>query len=254
MLMQLTTPQIKALTSSLPGAKFAPYRRVFGGDTKQASQLFLLDCALAGAFQELLRIVELAMRESMHRELTNTYGQWWMFTQEILDDHGRATIAKAAKRAGGPKAPPGKIIAEINLGGWVAMLQQGGLLTHQKHQFINYHESLWKPALNKAFLNGAPGQDEVANVAQRLRHLRNRVAHHESLVFGITQTGIKIKGLKVKQRPESAYRDICVLAGFMNTDLAAWLSACKDVELILEHPLMVKAQLFSENIPEYCLI
>lgn len=87
MLMQLTSPQSQALASSLARTKFAPYRRVFGGDTRQAVQLFLLDCALAGAFQELLRIIELAMRESMHRELTNTYSDWWMFTQEILDDH-----------------------------------------------------------------------------------------------------------------------------------------------------------------------
>ena len=84
--------------------------------------------------------------------------------------------------------------------------------------------------------------------------MRNRVAHHESLVFGITQTGMQIGGLKVKQRPENAYLDICVLAGFMNTDLAAWLSACKDVELILEHPLMVKAQSFSKNISNYYFI
>ena len=253
MLTQLTPPQIQALTSSLARAKFAPYRRVFGGDTKQASQLFLLDCALAGAFQELLRIIELTMRESMHRELTKTYGGRWMFTKEILNKHGQAIIAKAGRRAG-PKAQPGKIIAEIPMGGWVAMLQQGGFSSDEKQRFIDYSETLWDPALCKAFANGAPEQAEVAKIGQRLRHLRNRVAHHESLVFGITQTGMQIGELKVKQRPESAYRDICTIASFMNTDLAAWLSACKDVELILEHPLMVKAQRFSENIPKYCMI
>lgn len=253
MLTRLTAPQIKALASSLARDKFAVYRRVFGGDTKQASQLFLLDCALAGAFQELLRIIELTMRESMHRELSNTYGSWWMFTKEILNKHGQTTIAKAAKRAG-TNALPGKITAEINMSGWVAMLQQGGFSSDGKQRFIDYRETLWGPALSKAFSNGAPEQAEVAKIGQRIRHLRNRVAHHESLVFGITQTGMRIGELKVKQRPESAYRDICAIASFMNTDLAAWLSTCKDVELILQHPLMVKAQRFSENIPEYHLI
>ena len=142
---QPTTIQINALASSLARDKFAPYRRVFGGDTKQASQLFLLDCALAGAFQELLRIIELTMREAMHRELTNTYGHQWMFNKEILDNHGQATIAKAVRQAG-PKARPGNIIAEIPLGGWVAMLQQGGLFTDTKHKFIDYSETLWGPA------------------------------------------------------------------------------------------------------------
>lgn len=141
MLTQLTPPQVEALTSSLARAKFAPYRRVFGGDTKQATQLFLLDCGLAGAFQELLRILELAMRENMHRELTKTYGDWWIFNPDILDAHGRASIIKAVKRAGN-KAPPGKIIAEINMGGWVAMLQQGGLSSDEKQKFIDYSISL----------------------------------------------------------------------------------------------------------------
>lgn len=208
---------------------------------------------MAGAFQELLRIIELTMREAMHRELTNTYGHQWMFNKEILDNHGQAIIAKGVRQAG-PKARPGNIIAEIPMGGWVAMLQQGGLFTDTKHKFIDYSETLWRPALCKAFANGAPEQVEVAKIGQRLRNLRNRVAHHESLVFGITQTGMRIGELKVKQRPESASRDICAIASFMNKDLAAWLSACKDVELILEHPLMVKAQRFSENIPEYHLI
>lgn len=250
MLSQLTPPQVQALTSSLARAKFAPYRRVFGGATKQASQLFLLDCALAGSFQELLRIIELTMRESMHRELTNTYGHRWMFTQEILNKHGQAMIANAVTRVG-PKAQPGQIIAEITLGGWVAMLQQGGFSSDQKEKYVDYSKTLWTPALNKAFSNGAPEQTDVAKIGQRLRYLRNRVAHHESLVFGITQTGIKLLGLKVKQRPESAHRDICALAGFMNTELGAWLTACRDVESILAHPLMVKAQNFSENNSEY---
>ena len=253
MLTQLTNFQTQALASSLARDKFAPYRRVFGGDTNQASQLFQLDCALAGAFQELLHIIELTMRESMHRELRNTYGHQWMFIKEIMDNHGQATIAKAVRRAG-PKARPGKIIAEITMGGWVAMLQQGGFSSDEKQKFIDYNKTLWGPALCKTFSIGAPEQVDVAKVGQRLRHLRNRVAHHESLVFGITQTGMEIGGLKVKQRPENAYLDICVFAGFMNTDLAAWLSACKDVELILEHPPMVKAQSFSENTPNYYFI
>lgn len=253
MLTQLTSLQTQALTSSLSRAKFTPYRRVFGGDTKQASELFLLDCALAGAFQELLRIIELTMRESMHRELAIAYGDWWILNPNILDDHGRISVAKAVKRAG-KKASPGQIIAEINMGGWVAMLQQGGFSSDEKKGFIDYNETLWKPALYRSFSNGAPEQGDVARVAQRLRHLRNHVAHHEALVFGIMQTGIRIDGLRVKQRPAEAFLDICTLAGYLNSDLAAWLTACKDVELILENPLMVKAQHFSKNIPEYYLI
>lgn len=253
MLIDPTFQQMQSLASAIAREKFTLYRRVFGGDTKQATQLFLLDGALAGAFHELLRILELTMRESMHRELKNAYGELWMLNKKIFDENTQMTMAIAAKRAA-PSRVPERIIAEITLGGWVALLQHGGFAATDKRRRINYKETLWRPALSRSFANGKPKQDEVAKVAQRVRYLRNRVAHHESLAFGITQTGQRMDGLRVKQRPENAYQDICVLAGFMNTDLAAWLSGCKDVELILEHPLMVNAQRFSENIPEYHLI
>lgn len=63
-------------------------------------QMQALTSSLAGAFQELLRIIELTMRESMHRELTITYGEWSIFNPDILDDHGRTSTTKAVKRAG----------------------------------------------------------------------------------------------------------------------------------------------------------
>ena len=68
MLTHPTPQQMQSFASVLAREKFAPYRRVFGGDTRQGTQLFLLDGAFAGAFHELLRILELTMRESMHRE------------------------------------------------------------------------------------------------------------------------------------------------------------------------------------------
>lgn len=253
MLTHPTPQQMQSFASVLAREKFAPYRRVFGGDTRQGTQLFLLDGALAGAFHELLRILELTMRESMHRELKRVYGESWMFNQEIFDENSQMTMATAAKRAA-PSRAPEKIIAEITLGGWVALLQHGGFAATDRRTRVVYRETLWRPALCRSFANGKPKQEEVAKVAQRVRHLRNRVAHHESLAFGITQTGQRIDGLRVKQRPAGAFRDICTLAGFLNTDLAAWLSACKDVELILAHPLMVKAQRFSERISKYRLI
>ena len=253
MLTHPTPQQMQSFASVLAREKFAPYRRVFGGDTRQGTQLFLLDGALAGAFHELLRILELTMRESMHRELKRVYGESWMFNQEIFDENSQMTMATAAKRAA-PSRAPEKIIAEITLGGWVALLQHGGFAAADRRTRVVYRETLWRPALCRSFANGKPKQEEVAKVAQRVRHLRNRVAHHESLAFGITQTGQRIDGLRVKQRPAGAFRDIYTLAGFLNPDLAAWLSACKDVELILAHPLMVKAQRFSERISKYRLI
>ena len=192
--------QIQSFASLLAREKFAPYRRVFSGDTRQGTQLFLLDGALAGAFHELLRILELTMRESMHRELKKAYGESWMFNQEIFDENSEMTMANAAKRAS-PSRAPERIIAEITLGGWVALLQHGGFATADNRARIYYKKTLWRPALCRSFANGEPKQEEVAKVAQRVRHLRNRVAHHESLAFGITQTGQRMDGLKVKQRP-----------------------------------------------------
>ncbi len=87
-----------------------------------------------------------------------------------VNDRPRESLRHAIANAGGPTAPPGKVVAELMFGFW-------RYLSSAAHE-----KTLWVPALHRAF---PPGTDRAARVdgpVGRLHDLRNRVAHHEPLL------------------------------------------------------------------------
>ena len=81
----------------------------------------------------------------------------------------REALARARSSAGGPAAPPGKVVAELMFGFW-------RYLSSSAHE-----KTLWVPYLNAAFEPGT-SRKVVDAAAGRLHDVRNRVAHHESLL------------------------------------------------------------------------
>ncbi|UAL29846.1 hypothetical protein K8W59_19325 [Nocardioides rotundus] len=113
----------------------------------------------------------------------------------------RESPHRAVDSAGGPAAPPGKVIAELMFGFW-------RFLSSSAHE-----KSLWVPSLHQAF---APGTDrrDVDRPIGRLHGLRNRVAHHEPLLrYDIT----------------GRVTDIATVAGLLDPDLDRHLSATSRV-------------------------
>jgi hypothetical protein len=87
-----------------------------------------------------------------------------------INERLRESVDRAVVAAGGPRALPGKIIAELMFGFWRYLSSAG----HEK--------TLWVPCLNKAFPQGTDRRRDVDVRMGRLHQLRNRVAHHESLL------------------------------------------------------------------------
>jgi hypothetical protein len=81
----------------------------------------------------------------------------------------RGIIETAVRDAGGPSAPPGKVIANLTFGFW-------RYLSSKAHE-----KGLWVPYLHTAFPPKTSRSDVDARVG-RLHDLRNRVAHHEQLL------------------------------------------------------------------------
>jgi len=96
-------------------------------------------------------------------------GEW---TRRRVDINAkpRALIEKAIHNAGGSRATPGKVVAELTFGFW-------RYLSSSAHE-----KSLWVPLLHRAFPPRTRRMDVDSRVG-RLYELRNRTAHHEPL-FG----------------------------------------------------------------------
>jgi hypothetical protein len=81
----------------------------------------------------------------------------------------RDLLETAVRSAGGPGAPVGKVIANLTFGFWRYLSSKG----HEK--------TLWVPYLHTAFASGTSRAGVDARIG-RLHTVRNRVAHHESLL------------------------------------------------------------------------
>ena len=184
--------------------RLSTYVRATGGDLDRAVELYLWNAAVAGALWEVLGHVEVVLRNALHDALTARHqrldraGQWYDDPARELSQHARDDISRARQRLQRSDAPllPGKIVAELGFGFWRFLLAR------------RYTASLW-PALRPAFPH-LPGSDRrllEAPVA-RLHVLRNRVAHHESLLT---------------EPLGDRYTDLLDVVGFVHPQLRSWL-------------------------------
>jgi hypothetical protein len=179
---------------------------VVGGDLDQAVALYLWNADAAGALWVDLGHLEVALRNTIHDALTTRHqakrraGLWLDDPAGELERRARDDIAKAKERLGRARAPllPGKIVAELPFGFWRYLLAR------------RYTATLW-PALRPAFAH-LPGSDRrlLEEPVARLHRLRNRIAHHESLVT---------------EPLDARYQDLLDVLTTIDPQLSTWVDA-----------------------------
>ena len=249
MLSQLPEGVPAKLRGILAVKRFRPYAAVFGGDQEQAARLYALNVELSGALLELLHFAEVGLRERMHTELTQAYGRYWFFDERrLLDDRSTHSVTKATKFFG--KYPePGKVVAEFSLGFWRELLTPGGKITDSSRRYLrhaDYERDLWTPALARVFKHNnaeSLSMREAEHLVRRVQRARNRVSHHESLVFGVTQPGeFTAEHAQLRQSPHAMIADIRSLLQIVcPTEVALWLSSCTHAEELIADPLAHRA-------------
>lgn len=113
------------------------------------------------------------MQNALHNQLVAHFGTetWWDAAR--LSEFDARTVHTARRhlqraRVGG--FTPGHVVAELGFGFWI------GLLANR------YHARLWETAgLNRAFPHDDGRRRDLHTALERLRKLRNRIAHHEPI-------------------------------------------------------------------------
>ena len=173
---------LEAVQASLSPERFATYLAAVGGDRAQALRLYTWNTALSSAFYGPLQGLEVAVRNAMHRELTDRHGVAWYDNPNAGLDAGALDRVRAAKvelRRGGYAADSSHLVAALPFGFWVSLVGRGGraaILTAPKR---NYEMTLWRPALHRAFPNARLRRADGHRRLDYLRTFRNRIAHHE---------------------------------------------------------------------------
>jgi hypothetical protein len=169
--MTFTDDNADWIGKALSEARFAPYLAECGGDTAAAWRLYMWNIGISTAFYPLLHFVEIALRNSLHREMSARFGRadWWSVAP--LNEHGQRLVKQAQEKVSVSRSPQNadNLVTELTFGFWVSLTSR------------TYDRALWVPALYRAFPHYRGRRDALHAELKQVLWLRNRVMHYESI-------------------------------------------------------------------------
>lgn len=240
MIQQPSTSQLAAFRQAMSTSKLAPYERSMGGDSTKGSGLFLWNITVSAAFFEIISVAEVAMRNAMHNQLTIAFGSHWFSSRDIFDDRSvRAfnTAWQQLRLTSGTlvtSVAPGKFVGELSFGGWTSLLDAGGWHGRDPLRIrCDYENTLWRPCLHSAFPNNRRGTRKPVHVlARQVQMLRNRIAHHEPLLWGVPDPHSPTR----RNSLNTVHDQVISLVRFVDKDVSDWLISVSQVPALLTNP------------------
>jgi hypothetical protein len=198
-----TAQEVIDLEAILSPPRFATYLREAQGDRHRAMQLYCWNTEVSAALYILLQFCELSIRNGAVEAIEAVFGPDWHLTKGFLYTLPKHKTgyqpAKDLQDCASRLPTAGKVVAELKFAFWQYMFVKG----QQKR--------IWSPQLSVAF----PGYDRALQPAQarafiydevdKVRKLRNRIAHHEP-IFGrnLTEDRDRLRRIIEWRRPGAA--------------------------------------------------
>lgn len=163
------------LQSSVSATRLQRYLAMANGDTAQALRLYMWNTALSEALYGPLQGLEITLRNKVHECLSRSFGAQWYdapATGLLSAQQQQILEAKQTLTRLGKSLDPGRVVAELNFGFWVGLFAS------------RYENPLWRRHLRTVFVNAAAPfvRNDAHRVLNEIRFLRNRIAHHESIL------------------------------------------------------------------------
>lgn len=190
------TVNYPGVAAALSHERLGPYLRHANNDPLQALMLYHRNLALSESLYPALQLVEVALRNRFEMYLLNTYGKAWYAAtafhalleprdlKTILNTQRDLTASNATLLRKNPAATPrpitsGRMIAELNFGFWTGLLGN-----HYSGRFWGRAAATLFP--NEPIISAGKTlndlQKAVNPMLRDVRHLRNRVFHHEPIL------------------------------------------------------------------------
>lgn len=193
------------LEKDFSAARLGRYLASCGGDEERAARAYVSNMLLAEAMMPMLNVLEIALKDAIHRRLSILYGRpdWWeawngnaAFQWQLRE----VVSAKAKLGRRAEAATTDKIIAELALGFWSSLFN------------VHFQTVLWKD-LRLIFPRCPKPQRQrhtISSALNQVRELRNRVFHHEQLLWlDPALIDLHLKGIEV--------------VGWLDPQLSQWL-------------------------------
>ena len=203
-----------AVARSIPAARMQPYLDLCNGDYVQGTNFYLWNIEVSGAFWGSFNLLEVSLRNSIHQRLIKVAGRtdWWV-AADILHLNERLILEKVKEKfkEKGVTFEEGDLISELGLGFWVALLSK------------KYHQSLWVKSLEGAFPGYSGRRSDLYMDLDRLRKLRNRIAHHEPIY---------------RRNLSKDQESICEILGYLNDEVEKLVRNFSRVPNLLENKIL----------------
>lgn len=176
-------------------------------DTLDAIAVYLWNLSLCSALYPSLQCLEVTYRNALDAALKSYWGtDRWFDDQALLlsNEWDKVQDVKSLLVRQGKSIDPGRVIAELSFGFWVALYSKP------------YAARVVHPTLRSVFSNAPKHlrkQQVIGDRLQEVRKLRNRIFHHEP-IWHWTQAR---SGLPDRAALMTQYEDILLLTGWIET-------------------------------------
>lgn len=170
------TSQLWSNLHRLAPMRFARYERQREPALNHLER-YVRNIHLCQAFYPSLHLLEVALRSTLHRELTREYGATW-FQSRWLHHKSKRLVDKVIDDLQKNQPPgwvpdPNQVIAKLTLGFWVAMLNTD----HDRRIFKRVGAQVFSHRSSSYRLS----RSDIQGRLQRILVLRNRISHHEAI-------------------------------------------------------------------------
>ncbi|WP_146205329.1 MULTISPECIES: hypothetical protein [unclassified Azospirillum] len=167
---------VDALEATISSDRFATYLKPAGFDKRYAIQLYVWNSRLSEALHLPLQTAEVTLRNSVNERLCYLYGAEWPTSERfrsVLGEESGANLDRVRGRIVKAKYAPvtGRIVAGLSFDFWASLFKG------------QYDRPIWQTGLHATFplLPAGTRRGDVADLVNRIRWLRNRVAHYEPI-------------------------------------------------------------------------
>lgn len=187
--------------------RFDEYQSIAGGDPELASRLYEWNAAASAALFEIIHHFEVLLRNAIVGQL-NRDGQSPSVVPGTPWTQGAKSIDEVAARLKkrGKKVTAGRIYSGLTFGFWQSM-------------FGSEYEELWRHSLQHVFGHTKADRPVIAAYLESLNQIRNRIAHHGSLV----EVDVRVEAQKIFR-----------LSGWIDSDAEKWLRSIERVSCIAD--------------------
>lgn len=163
---------VQTLERSISAERLQPYLELAQGHRLYAIRLYEWNTKLSEALYSIIQGFEVCLRNAIHEVMTEAYkhADWYDYAPLEGDQRNQVEQAKQRIIDDGREVTSGRVVAELMFGFWTALMGTA------------YAQTFWDHHLHKAFREARIKRKTIAKRLKKIRFLRNRVAHHESII------------------------------------------------------------------------